>query len=195
MNSTREKRGIGETGEFMPAGPTRLRRLPTHELSPVQRDDVLALCAEAYEEDLSPYFDWIGPGLHLLLHEGDTLVSHLMLVERQLQPEGYPLLRTGYVELVATRPARQGQGFASALLRAVTDDLEAFDLGALSPSDAAFYERLGWESWRGALWVRTAAGMEPTPDEEVMIRRTVRTPSPLTLSLPLSVEWRPGEVW
>ena len=115
-----------------------------------------------------PSLDWIGPGLHLLLHEGDTLVSHLMLVERQLQPEGYPLLRTGYVELVATRPARQGRGFASALLRAVTDDLEAFDLGALSPSDATFHERLGWESWRGALWVPSGRGVVMTDSRRLL---------------------------
>jgi GNAT superfamily N-acetyltransferase len=172
-----------------------ISRLHTSELSPALRQQILTLCAEAYDEDLSAYLDWIGPGLHLVLHDGDGLASHLMLVERQLQPQGCPLLRTGYVELVATSPTRQGRGYASALLRAAAEELERFELGALSPSDAAFYERLGWERWRGPLAVRTATGLEATPDEEVMIRRTQHSPELLDLSWPLSVEWRPGEVW
>ena len=72
---------------------------------------------------------------------------------------------------------------------------DRFELAALSPSAVEFYTRLGWELWRGPLFVRTPAGPEPTPDEEVMVRRTPHTPAGLSLDLPLSVEWREGEVW
>jgi predicted N-acetyltransferase YhbS len=105
------------------------------------------------------------------------------------------VLRTGYIELVATDPQWQGHGFASALLRAAVADLAAFELGALSPSDDAFYSRLGWERWRGPLSVRLGSTAEPTPDEEIMVLRTPRTPPWLTLDMPLSCEWREGEVW
>jgi hypothetical protein len=56
------------------------------------------------------------------------------------------------------------------------------------------YARLGWEFWRGPLFIRRAGRLIPTPDEEVMILRLPKTP-PLDLEAPLSVEWREGELW
>jgi aminoglycoside 2'-N-acetyltransferase I len=69
------------------------------------------------------------------------------------------------------------------------------EIGALSPSAEAFYERLGWETWSGPLVVRTATGTEDTPDETVMILRLPQTPATLDVTAPLAVDWRPGEVW
>lgn len=54
--------------------------------------------------------------------------------------------------------------------------------------------RLGWETWRGPLFIRTADGLLPTPDEDVMIRRLPRTPA-LDVTQSLSAEWRQGELW
>jgi len=159
------------------------------------RDDVQALCCEAYEEDLAETFADVGPGTHFLLRVNDILVSHAMLVTRTLQPQGERALRTAYVELVATRPGYQRRGFATDLLEELVPHIESFDIGALSPFDVAFYERIGWELWYGPLSVRTASGDIPTPDESVMIRRVPRTPATLRRDVPLSVEWRPGEVW
>jgi aminoglycoside 2'-N-acetyltransferase I len=82
------------------------------------------------------------------------------------------------------------------LLRALVPLLADYDVGALSPSDPAFYERLGWELWRGPLSVRTATGLEASDSEEqAMILRLPRTPEALDLTAPLSVEWRPGDAW
>ena len=72
--------------------------------------------------------------------------------------------------------------------------ITAYDIAALSPSDPAFYARLGWELWRGPLAVATDAGITPTPDEEVMILRLPKTP-PLDLHGTLVAPWRPGDVW
>lgn len=170
-------------------------RTETVALAPDTRRDILALCELAYEEDLSPYVEWIGPGVHLCGYDNGVLVSHLMIVERALQAGELPTLRTAYVELVATHPAHQGRRYASTLLRAAEPDCDRFELAALSPSAVDFYMRLGWELWRGTLFVRTDSGLQPTPDEEVMVRRTPQTPPGLSLDLPLSVEWREGEVW
>ena len=58
-----------------------------------------------------------------------------------------------------------------------------------------FYERLGWELWRGRLGIRTLQGIESTPeDEEVMIMRLGKTPE-LDLKAFLTAEWRKGELW
>lgn len=167
---------------------------PAADLDPVDRAAILALCSAAYEEDFAPYLDLLPGAVHVTLREAGVIVSHAAWVTRWLQPEGLPLLRTAYIEAVATLPARQGRGHATAILAALPPLLGDFDLGALSPSEPAFYARLGWTSWRGPLSVRTGRGREATPDEAVMILRLPRTPS-LDLGAGLSVEFRPGEVW
>jgi aminoglycoside 2'-N-acetyltransferase I len=69
-------------------------------------------------------------------------------------------------------------------------------MGALGTGAHHFYERLGWRTWRGPTSVRTVTGERRTPDEDgfVMILTTPTSPA-LDLDLPLSCEWRPGDVW
>jgi aminoglycoside 2'-N-acetyltransferase I len=160
-----------------------------------QRRAVLALCRAAYDEDLERYLADVGPGLHALARLDDMLVAHAMIVRRQLETAGR-VLQTAYVELVATHPSAQRRGHGSAVLQALAGQMDAYDIGALSPSDHRFYARLGWELWRGPLFVRTDDGVVPSPpDEQVMVLRLPRTPADLDVHAPLSVEWRPGEVW
>jgi aminoglycoside 2'-N-acetyltransferase I len=79
-------------------------------------------------------------------------------------------------------------------MRHLAEQILDFDLGGLSPSDPGFYARMGWESWRGPLAIRSAEGLLATPGEDVMILRLPRTP-PLDLDSSLSAEWRSGELW
>jgi hypothetical protein len=118
-----------------------------------------------------------------------------MFVERWLQRASGDLLRAAYGELVATRPDAQRQGHATALMRRLADEINAFDIGALSPTDEKIYARLGWETWRGPLLVRTGTSVVASGDEGLMILRLPRTPADLELDEPLSIEWRPGEIW
>lgn len=171
-----------------------IRQIATNELTPAQRTGIIALCESAYEEAMAPYLDDIGPGQHLLGAVDGQLVSHLMWVDRQLQVEEGPLLRTAYVELVATLPEEQGRGHATALLRAVVPRLEAYDLAALSPAVDGLYLRLGWRYWEGPLATRRDGQRHPDPEERVMVLPLARTPA-LPAGAGLSVEWRPGEVW
>jgi len=69
-----------------------------------------------------------------------------------------------------------------------------YDLAALCPTRDGLYRRLGWRYWRGPLSVRKDGHVVPTPQERVMILPLPLTPT-LDLDAPLSVEWRPGEVW
>ena len=172
----------------------RIERLASAELAPSTAKAIRDLCDAAYEIDTGPYFDAVGPGDHLLCWEGERLVSHLMWVTRWLQPDSAALLRTAYVEMVATAPDLQRRGHATSLLEHFPSQVEDFDLAALSPATETLYSRLGWRYWQGPLAVRTDRGLLPTPDEQVMVLPTPRTPL-LDLNLPLSVEWRPGEVW
>ncbi len=168
----------------------------TTALTPSDLRDILAVGEAAYEEDVRPFLRDCGPGCHALGRVNGVLVSHAMIVSRELQVAGGTPLRTAYVELVATDPPQQGRGYASELLCALVSQLTDFDIAALSPSAESFYARLGWERWRGPLLIRTATALKSSPDdEEVMILRLPRTPPDLDLDAPLSVEWRPGEVW
>lgn len=171
----------------------RLDIVPGAALDTRQRAALLRLCEEAYEEPFEQILADFESPTHVLGFLGDALVSHALWVPRTLH-HGARALHVAYVEAVATQPALQGRGYASAVLRHLADQLAEYDMGALSPSDAAFYERLGWELWRGPLGLRTEGGTEPTPDEEVMILRLPRTPA-LDLDGPLAAEWRKGDIW
>jgi aminoglycoside 2'-N-acetyltransferase I len=149
---------------------------------------------EAFGDD-----DWehgLG-GVHVLLVEHGVVLTHAALVERTLHAGERPL-RTGYVEAVATRPDREGEGLGSRAMSRITDLVRSsYDLGALGTGRWSFYERLGWERWRGPTYVRTAAGaLERTEEDDdgVMVLRTGPT-ADLDLEGPLACEERPGDVW
>lgn len=131
---------------------------------------------------------------HVLAYAGGALVSHALWITRQLQYDDGVMLRTAYVEGVATDPAHQGRGYATAVMWALQAAILDFDLAALSPFDVGWYARLGWEPWCGPLSIRTAGDLLPTPDEAVMILRLPRTPA-LDLAKALSAEWCEGELW
>ena len=169
-------------------------------LDAAARKEIVELCESAYGEDFTRLFEELPGSLHVLARdERGALVSHAEWVTRWLQPSGHPALRTAYVEAVATAPAHQRRGLGTAVLRHLGDRLRrdaTWVLGALSPSDPAFYARLGWEPWLGPLGIRRGDSIEPTPsDEQVMILRLPRTPTTLMTSALLTAEWRVGEPW
>ncbi len=164
-------------------------------LSDIDRQGIVAFCSRAYEQDMEPLFDTFANATHVLGFHNGSLVSHALWVTRYLQVGTGPLLRTAYVEAVATEEAYRNRGFATAIMQRLADEIQDFDLVALSPFSVAYYGRLGWELWRGPLFIRTEDGLLPSPaDEEVMILRLPQTPA-LDLQQPLSAEWREGELW
>lgn len=188
------------------------------EISPALLAEIQSLCGRAYAgENLGPLWDAYAADGYVVGFAGDLAVSHAMVVTRWLQAGDGPRLRTAYVELVATLPEFQGRGFASAVMERLGMAIGAagYDLGGLCPAETRLYQRLGWEYWRGPLFIRppgfaygtdgmapgtksgdaAAASPIPTSEERVMILRLPNTP-PLDLDLPLSAEWRPGgELW
>jgi aminoglycoside 2'-N-acetyltransferase I len=114
---------------------------------------------------------------------------------RWLQPEGLPLLRTAYVDAVATSPAQQGRGVGSAVMRRLASAVTDYDIACLATERVGFYERLGWVEWPGPLAGRSDDGLIPTPEQRgVMILRLPRTP-PLDLSVLLTIEVQPPRIW
>jgi aminoglycoside 2'-N-acetyltransferase I len=169
---------------------------PSAELSGQSRDEILALCDRAYGEDLRAAFHSFSDPIHVFATVDGAIVSHALWVTRWLAPGGSSPLRTAYVEAVATDPAHEGRGLASAVMRTLVSQVARFQLAALCPSDRghALYSRLGWEEWIGPLLIRQGSALIETPDESVMIYRLPGSP-PVNLEDPLSAEWRPGELW
>src|SRR5574342_947242 len=91
----------------------------TEDLNADLRTAIIQLCITAHrEEDFKHLFSYIpSGGLHFLAYHETELVSHAVVTTRWLQPEGQPLLKTAYVDAVATLPAYQRQGYGSALMR------------------------------------------------------------------------------
>jgi len=156
---------------------------------------------EAFGDDEDERFtddDWqhaIG-GVHFVLDVNGEIVTHASVVERELHVDGRAF-RTGYVEAVATAPDRQGAGFGTLVMREVTAYIaDTFELGALGTGRHRFYERLGWQPWRGPSSVRSAGGERRTPDDDgyILVLLTAASAG-LDMAAPISCDWRPGDVW
>ena len=162
----------------------------------IVRKDIISLCNRAYEKDMQPILETFVDATHLLGYYNDLLVCHALWVTRYLQAGINPVMRTAYVEAVATEAMYRSRGFASAILKYTIGVIQGYELAALSPFSVEYYERLGWERWRGPLFIRTKEGslMSCLDSEEVMIYRLPQTPI-LDLNAPLSAEWREGELW
>jgi aminoglycoside 2'-N-acetyltransferase I len=163
------------------------------EFSIVEAQEVIALCTRAYEEEFDEILQQFEDATHVLARLDNVLVSHALWIPRTLVYETIPL-KSAYIEAVATEPAYQGRGFASKVMRFIAGQIVSFELGALSPSDPAFYTRLGWELWLGPLFVQSETGIESTPEDQVMILRLPSTPA-LDIHQQLTAPWRKGEIW
>lgn len=156
--------------------------------------EILTLCNRAYEEDLQALFTTFTGATHVVAALGGAIASHAMWVTRWLQPGCGAMLRTAYVEMVATEPRFERRGLATSVMQYLAKNISDFDLGALCPAEPGLYLKLGWVRWRGPLHIRQHGGLLATPDERVMVLALPKTPR-LDFDAPLSAEWRPGELW
>jgi aminoglycoside 2'-N-acetyltransferase I len=135
-------------------------------------------------------------GWHVLVTDGGALVAHAAVVPRDLRVDGRPV-DAGYVEAVATAPARQGEGLGTLAMREVDRLLrEHHHLGVLSTGAHAFYGRLGWERWWGPTFVRHGDELVRTPEEDdgIMVLRFGPSRT-MDLAAPISCEARSGDDW
>jgi aminoglycoside 2'-N-acetyltransferase I len=158
----------------------------------------------ALRELLEAAFDELGDenwehtigGVHFLLEDDGSILAHASVVPRELETRER-MWPTGFVEAVATRPDVEGRGYGTTVMRAAGAHIhEAYDLGSLSTGENAFYERLGWQTWRGDTGVRTDQGTHMTPREKGCVMVLLADASAdIDLTGPITCEWRPGDVW
>ena len=159
------------------------------------KKEIVSLCNRAYEEDMGILFETFVDATHVIGYYNDLMVCHALWVTRYLQAGANPVMRTAYVEAVATEAKYRKRGFAASIMKHLVGEIQDYELAALSPFSVEYYERLGWELWRDPLFIRTKEDLMPSlEDEEVMIFRLPKTPV-LDLNAPLSAEWREGELW
>jgi len=179
--------------EFIRVTSTR-----TEALSAETRAFIIELCVAAHqEEDFRNLFQYVpSGGWHLLAYDKDQLVSHAMVTTRWVQPEEYSSLKTAYVDAVSTLPTYQGQGYGTAVMRKLAAEIESeYFIACLETDQETFYERLGWQVWRGPLAGRDGNKLIPTPEQRgIMVLRLSRTPI-LDLESMLTIECQDGRVW
>jgi aminoglycoside 2'-N-acetyltransferase I len=174
-----------------------VRMLPPEDLTPSHRTEIIDVCIAAHDvQDFETLFSVIpSGGRHVLAYDGSRLVSHAVATTRWAQPDGHDPLKTAYIDAVSTLPAYQGRGYGSAAMRRLAAEVDDYEIGCLQTDKPGFYDRLGWELWRGPLAGRTEEGLVPTPDQQgVMVLRLRATPS-LDLDAGLSIEQQPSRFW
>ena len=169
----------------------------TEDLDPGTRAEIVQVCIAAHDEqDFERLFTFIpSGGRHFMAYRGKELVSHAVVTTRWLHIGGVRRVKTAYVDAVATRPAYQRQGYGTAVLQLLAENVDDYDICCLETDRRQFYERLGWQLWRGALAGVSDAGVIPTPDQHgVMILRLRRTPE-LDLDGELTIECDGERIW
>ncbi|MDQ6674384.1 MAG: GNAT family N-acetyltransferase [Chloroflexota bacterium] len=165
------------------------------------RPDVLAqirgLVFAAYDGDFSEE-DWehTRGGWRVVVFDGRAPVSHAAVVARVLQVAQWTL-QAGYVEGVATTAGRRRQGLGGLVMARATSLVQSkFEIGALSTSSHSFYQRFGWERWRGHSFVRDGVALLRTADEDdgLMVLRCGPSAG-IDLAAPIACECRAGDDW
>jgi aminoglycoside 2'-N-acetyltransferase I len=178
---------------------TQLRTAATDELTPAELGALREMVFGAFGARFDEH-DWehaLG-GTHVLVVDGGVPVAHGAVVARVLVAGGREL-RTGYVEGVATRGDRRGEGLATVVMREVGRVIQAgYELGGLADGSGipGFYQRLGWETWPGPAFVAGPDGPVRTEEEDgsILVLRTPVTAG-LELAGALVCDWRAGDVW
>lgn len=174
-----------------------LRSLSTSDASDGLLAQIRALMDDAFGSEFTEEdWDHTTGGTHFFVQEEGTVVAHASVIERAIEIEGRPF-RTGYVEGVASASALQGRGLGSTAMGAATAFIrDRFELGALGTDRHSFYERLGWERWRGPTYVRRGTEMDRCEEEDdaVMVLRFGPSAG-VPLETAISCEERPGEDW
>jgi aminoglycoside 2'-N-acetyltransferase I len=177
--------------------PLKVVFVATEDLDEPTRAAIIAVCNAAFQrEDFRRLFSFIpSGGRHFLAYCENELVSHAVVTTRWLQPAGQRVLKTAYVDAVATLPAYQGRGYGSAVMQHLAANISDYSIACLQTKSPGFYERMGWQAWRGPLAGRRERGLVPTPDQRgIMIFRLAGTP-PLDLEALLTIECQSERIW
>jgi aminoglycoside 2'-N-acetyltransferase I len=141
-------------------------------LSPARRSAIVAVCGDALRTDCAQLFDYLSRSTHVIATIDGRLVGHACWTSRQLAPGGLAPLRTAWVDAMVVAPDRQRLGVGTSVMRLLAERTEDFELRGLGTEQMGFFERIGWERWRGP-----TPGVHHDPLDSLMILRTTSTPA------------------
>lgn len=174
-----------------------VQELPTPELPAALVPRVRALLEAAFDGDFSEQ-DWehaLG-GRHVVVFDEGRLVSHASVVPRAIDI-GARTFDAGYVEAVATAPASRRAGHGARAMERIGEVIRRHhEVGVLSTGRHGFYERLGWERWRGPSYVLAEGKRVRTAEEDAGLMVLRFGPSAdVTLADRIACRSRPGDDW
>jgi aminoglycoside 2'-N-acetyltransferase I len=80
-------------------------------------------------------------------------------------------------------------------MRRLAAEIPGYEIGCLQTDIPGFYERLGWELWRGPLAGRGDDGLIPTPEQRGVMVLPLPSGPPLDLDSLLTIEVQPERIW
>ena len=109
--------------------------------------------------------------VHFLHREGGVLAGHVALFEQQFVFGGTERVSGGYIEDVATEPARRGAGIATGLLTEAVKHARAagMEILGLGTSIPEFYGRIAWRRWEGTASHENPDGSEAADAGEMVL--------------------------
>ena len=165
------------------------------DLSEKELTDIIELCSRAFNVDYRTFLNTFIGATHVIGYYKEVMVSHALWITRWLQVGDSPLMRTAYVEGVATDEPYRKEGFASAVMEKIAEEITNFEIAGLCTGLPDFYTRLGWGVWKGPLFSRKDGELIPSREgASVMVLALPNSPL-FDLYAPISVEWREGELW
>jgi aminoglycoside 2'-N-acetyltransferase I len=170
--------------------------MTTMQLPPRLLAAIRELCDEAFDKFTDDDWAHAQGGWHVVLVDGDLPRAHAAIVPRTIMVGGRPY-HTGYGEAVATAPAYQGRNLGARVMAEATAIVRRdFEFGALATGSHGFYEKLGWERWRGPTFARDGEATRRTPDDDdaVMVLRFGPSAG-VDLGAELTCERRAGDQW
>jgi hypothetical protein len=153
------------------------------ELSETERQQIDAICRQAFGDNATPYIWVLRSDWHVLVNVDDLCVSQVGIVERVARVAGQPV-KLGGVGGVATSPQWQRRGLAGTAMGRAAElmrDQLAVDFGLLvcGRDRVPMYNRLGWQAVPGPLIIDQPQGKVTFAD--------------VTMVLPcVETVWRPG---
>lgn len=159
-----------------------------------QARSVCDLCGGVFNIDYAYLMDLCPERVHVLGYVDGRLACHALWLDRRIRLGDSAWRKAAYVEGVATHPDYRRRGYGEAVMRRLQVEIRDYPLGALSPAVEPWYLKLGWERWRGSLWIDKGGQLSETPNETVLVYRTPHT-FRLDLTQSLTAEWRPFELW
>ncbi|MEW2115280.1 GNAT family N-acetyltransferase [Streptomyces sp. NPDC005474] len=189
MTKSRDARRLTE--------PVTVHVRHTEQLSKQERHDLRTMLEKVFGRSRYTDESWehcLG-GVHYLLRYGDTLVAHGALVPRYLR-QGDRVLRGVYGESMATLYDWRELGFGSIIVAMATANVRNnYDIGVFAASKYAFYERLGWEKWRGPTFIETEHGIEPRGPARGAVMFRLPKHSTIDPDAELVTDMRKGDPW